>query len=101
MRQELCNKLNRTQALARFSEECSPRSNISFYKYFTIDHPQQYRDTLYQHFMQFNIFGRVYVATEGINAQISVPDDQLEAFKESCFFCAKNQSKKGNSSRWH
>ncbi|XBC37999.1 MAG: rhodanese-related sulfurtransferase [Buchnera aphidicola (Floraphis choui)] len=50
-----------------------PRITVSFYKYFFIKDVQKFRDDWYINFNSLKIFGRVYVAQEGINAQISIP----------------------------
>jgi UPF0176 protein len=62
-------------------EETEPRTTISFYKYFSIEDPQEFRDTLYRYLNKLLVFGRIYIAQEGINAQISVPTINLENFK--------------------
>lgn len=49
------------------------RITISFYKYFLIYNPKKLRDDWYINFKRFGILGRVYIAKEGINAQISIP----------------------------
>jgi UPF0176 protein len=69
----------------RMLEEKEPRTTVSFYKYFHIDDPQQFRDELYQKFYDLKVFGRIYIANEGINAQISVPAYNYEAFKDALF----------------
>jgi len=61
--------------------ETEPRTTISFYHYFPVQNPQEFRDTLYQHLSALQVFGRIYVAKEGINAQVSVPTQNFEAFK--------------------
>jgi UPF0176 protein len=61
------------------------RVTISFYKYHHIIDPQALRDELYKSFDQLGVLGRVYVANEGINAQISVPETNLEDFKKYLF----------------
>ncbi|RYZ47783.1 MAG: rhodanese-related sulfurtransferase, partial [Chitinophagaceae bacterium] len=53
-----------------------------FYHYFPIADPQQFRDELYRNLQALSVFGRIYVAHEGINAQISVPASKFEAMKE-------------------
>lgn len=58
-----------------------PRMTVSFYKYAPIGNPQFFRDFLFNHWSEFGVLGRTYVAHEGINAQISVPQKQFEAFK--------------------
>lgn len=57
------------------------RVTISFYKYHHLTDPSAFRDDLYLHFEKIGVLGRVYVAKEGINAQISVPADRFEEFK--------------------
>jgi UPF0176 protein len=61
------------------------RVTISFYKYHHILDPQIFRDQLYLTLEKIDVLGRIYVATEGINAQISVPEKNLEAFKTALF----------------
>jgi UPF0176 protein len=57
------------------------RVTISFYRYHQIADPAAFRDELYKGLDSINVMGRIYVAHEGINAQISVPEVQLESFK--------------------
>ena len=57
------------------------RVTISFYKYHHILTPQAFRDELYSGFNELHILGRIYVAPEGINAQISVKENDLENFR--------------------
>ena len=59
------------------------RKTISYYRYFIIDNPQAFRDQIYQDWANLNCFGRIYVAREGINAQMSVPESNYEAFLET------------------
>ncbi len=56
------------------------RKTVSFYRYFIIEHPQEWRDKLYADWFAMGVLGKVYIAREGINAQISVPEHQVEAF---------------------
>jgi UPF0176 protein len=64
----------------RMEENDDPRITISFYKYWNIGNPPFFRDYLYLHWDTLGVMGRTYVASEGINAQISVPRQSLEAF---------------------
>jgi UPF0176 protein len=57
------------------------RVTISFYRYHQIAEPQIFRDELYKGLESIAVLGRIYVAKEGINAQISVPENQLESFR--------------------
>ncbi|QIE02069.1 oxygen-dependent tRNA uridine(34) hydroxylase TrhO [Buchnera aphidicola] len=70
------NLISRIELKKRFfSENHHSRLTLSFYKYFFIDDPKKYRDIIYQYFYQYNFLGRVYIAKEGINAQISIPKE--------------------------
>ena len=77
----LHNRIDATILKQRLLEETEPRTTISFYKYFQIVNPQEFRDYLYKNLSAIQVFGRIYVATEGINAQISVPTSKLDAFR--------------------
>ena len=57
------------------------RVTISFYKYHQLPDPAAFRDELYRNLDGMGILGRIYVAHEGINAQISVPEDSKETFR--------------------
>ena len=76
----LVNKVDRKVLKEQLQNETFKRRTISFYKYFEIENPQEFRDELFRRWTEFNCFGRIYVAREGINAQMSVPEHHLEAF---------------------
>ncbi|WP_058913946.1 rhodanese-related sulfurtransferase [Entomohabitans teleogrylli] len=77
----LHNRISNEELRAKMLAESEPRTTVSFYKYFTIDDAQAFRDALYQAFVALQVFGRVYIAREGINAQVSVPASRLEALR--------------------
>lgn len=77
----LHNRVSNEELKKRLMEETDPRTTISFYNYFVIQNPQEFRDFLYKHLNELKVFGRIYVAKEGINAQISVPSANYEKFK--------------------
>jgi UPF0176 protein len=77
----LHNRVSQKELKLRLSEENEPRITISFYKYSFIEDPQGFRDELYKNLNDIKVFGRIYIASEGINAQLSVPESNLEAFK--------------------
>ncbi len=77
----LHNRINGEELKRRLMEETETRTTISFYKYFDIQNPQEFRDYLYKHLKELNVFGRIYVAKEGINAQVSVPQSSYDLFK--------------------
>ncbi|GAB2928278.1 oxygen-dependent tRNA uridine(34) hydroxylase TrhO [Hafnia psychrotolerans] len=81
----LHNRISNEELKARMLAETEPRTTVSFYKYFHIDDPKAFRDVLYVCLTKLNVFGRIYVAKEGINAQVSVPQSQFEAFKTELF----------------
>ncbi len=78
---ELRNRLSKKELKEKIQYDNTPRHTISFYKYFPIENPKEFRDTLFLHFSQLGVFGRVYVAEEGINAQINVPSENLDALR--------------------
>ena len=65
------------------AEEDFARKTCSFYRYINIDEPQALRDELYKEWFALRILGRVYLAAEGINAQISVPEPHWDQFLET------------------
>ena len=75
------NKLNKEQAAKKIAEEDFDRTILSFYKYVRIKKPEILRNLLFEEWEALGVLGRVYVAKEGINAQVSIPDFNLEAFK--------------------
>ncbi len=83
--QVLHNRISNEELKARMLAETERRVTISLYKYFTIDNPQEFRDEVYVKFNQLRVFGRIYIAHEGINAQISVPESNFESFKETLY----------------
>jgi len=61
----------------KLSEESFKRTTCSFYKYFNIKNLESFRDHIYIVCSNLGILGRIYVANEGINAQISIPNNNL------------------------
>jgi UPF0176 protein len=78
----LYNRISNKELKLHMLQDDEPRVTISFYKYFHVDDPQQFRDDLYVKFNAIKVFGRVYIASEGINGQISVPDGKKGLFKD-------------------
>lgn len=80
----LINRLSKEDALKKLREEDFSRTTISFYRYTQLGTKEEvydFRDQLYMDFEELGILGRIYLAQEGINAQISVPDHSLEKFR--------------------
>ena len=78
---QLHNRVSNIELKQKMYEETFPRTTISFYQYFSIPEPTIFRDEMYKHLVALEVFGRIYIATEGINAQISLPSHNIEAFK--------------------
>ena len=78
----LYNKLNRVAGEKILAAEKFNRLVISFYRYVEIENAKVLRDLLFEEWSKLNILGRVYLASEGINAQVSVPEPQLKTFRD-------------------
>lgn len=78
----LHNRVSQRELKELLYQETEHRITISFYQYFHIDDPQVFRDELYKALAALKVFGRIYVAVEGINAQVSVPESNFPLFKE-------------------
>jgi UPF0176 protein len=76
----LHNRLGREQLLARLEAETFPRKTLSFYRYVPISDPHAFRDDLYAPWDAMGCLGRIYVAREGINAQMSIPEPRTGDF---------------------
>ena len=81
----LHNRVSQKELKERLYQETEARTTISFYKYFPIDNPQEFRDELYKGLHPINVFGRIYVAHEGINAQLSVPASEFDSLQRFLF----------------
>lgn len=77
---QLYNKYNKEELIQRLHAEDFKRTTISFYRYVRIEDPQAFRDELYKEWFELGCFGRIYVAREGINAQMSIPVHHLDNF---------------------
>lgn len=76
----LYNSIDRKILKEKLMAEPFARKTISLYRYFILDNPREFRDQLYREWAELNCFGRIYIAREGINAQMSVPEENFEAF---------------------
>lgn len=74
------NRVNKEILKKRLANEPFTRKTLSFYRYVTIENSSGFRDDLFRKWTELNCFGRIYVAREGINAQMSVPELNLETF---------------------
>jgi UPF0176 protein len=78
----LHNRISQKELKQRLLEEKFQRRTLSFYRYFPIPDPRAFRDELYLKLAELQVFGRIYLAHEGINAQVSVPIFRIEQFKD-------------------
>lgn len=77
---ELFNKKSKSDLQNQVENELFERITCSFYRYVKIDFPKAMRDSLYLEWAELNILGRIYLAHEGVNAQISVPEHEWDNF---------------------
>ena len=79
---QLYNKLSAKERAALIDEAGEERLTLSFYAYAQIENPSLLRDELFIAWNALDVLGRIYVAHEGVNAQLSVPAPRFEAFKK-------------------
>jgi UPF0176 protein len=77
----LHNRISSQELKQKLMEDTTPRTTLSFYQYFPIQNPQEFRDYLYKNLVGLEVLGRIYIAKEGINAQISVVTAYFEEMK--------------------
>lgn len=81
MAKELRNLTCQEKLKEQILNDPTPRTTVSFYQYADIENPPRFRDKLFEQLTKLGVLGRIYVAHEGINAQISVPTENFESFK--------------------
>jgi UPF0176 protein len=79
---QLYNKLSAKERAELIEKAGKERMTISFYKYANIGNPEILRNHLFINWDTIDVLGRIYVSYEGINAQLSVPAENFNAFKE-------------------
>lgn len=84
-KKRLYNKLGKTELLKKLETENFRRRTVSFYHYVIIDDPESMRDQLYAEWDTLQCLGRIYIAREGINAQMSVPEHHWTEFAEKLY----------------
>lgn len=78
---QLYNKLSAKEREALLEKAGEDRLTLSFYAYAKIGNPELFRNHLFIAWNEMNVLGRIYVANEGINAQLSVPAKRFNEFK--------------------
>ena len=81
----LQNRVNKKELKKRIQVETLKRVTLSFYRYVIIENPEELRDQLFAQWKELNVLGRIYIAHEGINAQMCVPDQNWEQFQQQLF----------------
>lgn len=80
---QLYNKLSAEERAKLIDEAGKQRLTLSFYAYAKIFDPKKFRDELFIAWNALDALGRIYVANEGINAQMSIPAENFEEFRET------------------
>ena len=80
MKKHLFNRIDKEDLKLALSRETFDRMTASFYHYVNLSSPDDLRDQLYMKWNQMGVFGRVYIASEGINAQVSIPEHNWVKF---------------------
>lgn len=82
---QLWNKFSKEELEKKLREKGHEYVTVSFYQYAKIIDPQVFRNQLFKDWFELDIIGRVYIALEGINAQIAVPQCHFETFKDQLY----------------
>lgn len=81
----LYNRVNKEELKKKIAEDPTPRTTLSFYKYVIIENPDELRDQFFYNWSLLGVLGRIYLAKEGINAQLSLPTEKFDLFKEKLY----------------
>ncbi len=80
---KLHNRVNKELLKEQLHKDARPRITLSFYQYAHILNPKLFRDHLYLLLDELEVYGRVYIAEEGVNAQISVLQEGWDEFVQA------------------
>ncbi|WP_396186568.1 rhodanese-related sulfurtransferase [Flavobacterium sp.] len=80
---QLYNTLSAEERATMIDDAGKQRLTLSFYAYAQISNPTQFRNELFLAWNPLEVLGRIYVANEGINAQLSIPADNFYDFKDT------------------
>ena len=78
---QLYNNLSAKEREELIRQAGKDRLTISFYKYAKIGNPELFRNHMFITWNELDVLGRIYIAHEGINAQLSVPAENFDKFK--------------------
>ncbi len=79
---QLRNLVNSDELKQQMQESTEARTTLSFYRYHHLADPAAFRDWLFQEWSALGVLGRIYIASEGINGQLSLPTARLADFRE-------------------
>lgn len=82
MGKRLYNLVDAKVLRERIQNDATPRTTLSFYRYHQIGDVEAFRSEFYKKLDEVGVLGRIYVADEGVNGQISVPTENLDQLKE-------------------
>ena len=77
----LYNRISKSVLKENLKRDDTKKITCSFYRYIHLDNVQALRHSLYENFSDLGILGRIYLAKEGVNAQISIPEKSYVQFK--------------------
>ena len=80
---DLYNQKNKAELINDLKKESFKRTTLSFYQYTKINNLEDLRDSLFLEWKNLEVLGRVYIASEGINAQISIPNHNIDLFNKN------------------
>ena len=80
---QLYNTLSAEERTVLIDDAGKQRLTLSFYAYAQIENPTQFRNELFLAWNPLEVLGRIYVAHEGINAQLSLPADNFYELKDT------------------
>ncbi len=78
----LVNRIDKKILKDQILKDKEKRKTLSFYRYFPLDDLSTIRNNFYEKLISLQVLGRIYLAKEGINAQISVPENNFLAFEK-------------------
>ena len=79
---DLYNKLSKKDRIKLIEKAGEKRFTLSFYKYELIKNLEIFRNFLFVQFNSIEVLGRIYIASEGINAQLSLPAKNIYLLKK-------------------
>lgn len=82
---QLRNLVDKKILKEKLATDQTARKTVSFYRYVIIENPEELRDQLFAEWHELGAMGRIYLAQEGINAQMSVPLENWERFVDKLY----------------